>query len=270
MNKIYVLLDPISEEVMYVGQTSNRLNDRLCSHLWEAKKSGRKNKRLAWLRSLLNKNLTPIIKELETVPNREEANKREIFWIDYWKKINPKLKNQQPGGEGQPKGYKIKNRYSAPKNIIPKQFQEFHNRGGVKGRKKSKEERERFSKLTKGKPKYGLRKKIIVENVILNTRMIFYGYSEVCKYYNIHKTKLSKYLAGTEKYLFKNMFNIYYPKNKKKLLFKKIYRIYNNTVTLKFDSIVNCANFLDISRDIVYNRIKTGKEIKGYKICQIV
>lgn len=257
MYKIYVLLDPRTEEVMYVGKTSNkRLHNRLCSHLCEAKKPGSKNKRCAWLKSLLNKNLKPIISQIEECDSLEKANEREIFWITYWKKYNPNLKNQQPGGDGQPKGYKFKNRYINPKGQKVKAFEEYRKRGGVRGRKRSKEENELHSKIRKGKPNPGLRKEIIIENIITGQIDKLIGYQLVIDRFGISKPVLTQYLYGRKKYYYENRFNFYYPSKKKELQFKKIIRANKDDHIIIFYSVIECAKYFNIDRNIIYDKIK--------------
>lgn len=73
---IYVLIDPLTKEIRYVGKTRGSLNKRLTRHLREErKKEGALNKRLSWLRKLRRLKLKPLIEEIDKV---EEDN--WIFW----------------------------------------------------------------------------------------------------------------------------------------------------------------------------------------------
>lgn len=94
---IYVLVDPISQEVRYVGKTIKCLSDRLRVHIWAAKR-GNKTHRCNWIRSLLNAGLEPAIREIEMVDGDWAA--REQFWIAKFKSEGVRLTNATAGGEG--------------------------------------------------------------------------------------------------------------------------------------------------------------------------
>lgn len=92
--KIYVLKDPRTKEVKYVGRTSNSLNGRLCKHINEAEKydASKNNKKLEWISELLSIGCKPIIKQVECVSVKESAEK-ELQWIAYYKSKSCKLVN---------------------------------------------------------------------------------------------------------------------------------------------------------------------------------
>lgn len=60
--KIYVLSD--SSGIRYVGQ-SKRPSKRYYRHIFDAKQKGFKNKRCAWIRSLLNKGQRPVMEIID-------------------------------------------------------------------------------------------------------------------------------------------------------------------------------------------------------------
>ena len=73
---IYSLSDPISGEIRYVGKSDNP-NLRLIEHIKKSKYTiTHKNN---WIKSLLKKNLKPVIEILDTVPISEWG-----FWENYW------------------------------------------------------------------------------------------------------------------------------------------------------------------------------------------
>lgn len=121
MTKIYVLKDPNSLQVRYVGKTVQLLRYRLSCHISRSKKHHTTHSN-CWIFSLLKENKRPIIELIEEVEDNiwEE---REIFWINYYKKITS-LTNFQIGG--------------GHSNI---------------GKNLSKEHREAISKSLKGKPR---------------------------------------------------------------------------------------------------------------------
>ncbi len=92
---IYVLKDPETGEVRYVGKTKLTLKKRLQDHLSEKTKSYKYN----WITSLKNKNVLPIIESIERVSNEVWAV-REMFWIQHYKDLGARLTNSNDGGLG--------------------------------------------------------------------------------------------------------------------------------------------------------------------------
>lgn len=90
---IYKLIDPISNEIRYIGKTGN-LKNRFTSHLSNSKKL--KSKLANWIKSLAKKNLIPIMEVIE-ISSLEKWEEREIYWISYYK--NDKLCNIHIGGK---------------------------------------------------------------------------------------------------------------------------------------------------------------------------
>lgn len=99
--QIYVLKDPISLDIKYVGKTIATLNKRLSGHLQDSKKLTHKCSN--WITSLRNKGLKPIIELVEIVPINE-GNAKEIYWIAYYTSCGIDLKNQTLGGDGASQG----------------------------------------------------------------------------------------------------------------------------------------------------------------------
>lgn len=93
---IYALIDPIDNEVRYIGKTVSP-KSRLSGHITECKKLTSTHYRAKWIRSLLNKDLKPIIKFLKICP-LSEFSKYEIEFIQLYK--NNKLTNSDETGQG--------------------------------------------------------------------------------------------------------------------------------------------------------------------------
>lgn len=74
--KIYLLLDPITREVRYVGRTNNKPARRMAGHQHAARKGGRTPVQ-QWLRALQAKKLEPEVIVLEEV---RDGVKAEKFW----------------------------------------------------------------------------------------------------------------------------------------------------------------------------------------------
>jgi len=96
MVKIYKLICPISNEIRYVGKTTQTLNKRLSVHL----SCKTKCHRVSWITSLKNKGFKPLIELIEEVEDYVWIEK-EIYWIKYYKDQECNLCNHTLGGEGQ-------------------------------------------------------------------------------------------------------------------------------------------------------------------------
>lgn len=86
---VYVLLDPDTKEVHYVGQTS-RPKRRFIEHTTECWTKTAPS--CLWIRSLLEKGKQPIQQIIQVVPYRF-AYKYEEYWIQYYKEQATQLKN---------------------------------------------------------------------------------------------------------------------------------------------------------------------------------
>lgn len=95
LTTIYILIDPETKKVRYVGQTVRPLEERLRDHL----KDKNKNHRTCWIRSLKNRGLTPSIHLVENVIGNN-WQEREQYWIAYYRSIGAPLVNGTDGGDG--------------------------------------------------------------------------------------------------------------------------------------------------------------------------
>jgi len=93
---IYVLIDPIDNDIRYVGKTSNP-RSRLSGHITECKKESSKHYRARWIRSLLKNNLKPIIKFIKVCPLNDFV-KFETEYIKMFK--SERLTNSDETGQG--------------------------------------------------------------------------------------------------------------------------------------------------------------------------
>ena len=90
----YVLLDPITFAIRYVGQTVNPRN-RLSNHIYESKRYNRTHKH-RWIVQLLRKNKEPIMDLLfDQVMTSDEGDLQESNLIDYYKSIGCNLTNTE-------------------------------------------------------------------------------------------------------------------------------------------------------------------------------
>jgi group I intron endonuclease len=92
---IYKLIDPITNEIRYIGLTFNDLKQRLKSHCSEKSKSHKSN----WVQSLITQGLKPIIESIEdNILSYDEVCEREIFYINKYKSEGYRLTNMASGG----------------------------------------------------------------------------------------------------------------------------------------------------------------------------
>jgi hypothetical protein len=94
---IYVLADPDTLEIKYVGKTVKPLKIRLTGHIYSCKKE--KNHRTNWIKSILKKGKKPIIKMIDYC-TWDESQKLEYDWIIKFKDKGYDLVNLTNGGEG--------------------------------------------------------------------------------------------------------------------------------------------------------------------------
>lgn len=151
---IYILKDPITLEIKYVGKSDNP-NLRLIEHIRKSKyKQTYKNN---WINSLLNVGLKPLLEIVEEAQISKWGD-YEKKWITHYKNIGCKLTNLTDGGDGGNFGddvnklisQKLKNRVFSEETL--KLMRE-----SAKKRKISYEGRKSLSEKRKGKgnPMFG-------------------------------------------------------------------------------------------------------------------
>lgn len=91
--KIYALIDPLTDEIRYIGYTSKSLEKRLKSHIYDCNRT--KSHKTNWIRSLLNKGLKPIIKQLNETNEIKVCLDMEVYYISLY----DNLTNSTSGGE---------------------------------------------------------------------------------------------------------------------------------------------------------------------------
>ena len=101
---VYVLVDPITDYVRYVGKSINP-KERLATHIREARKGSVLHSR-RWISGLLSKNKKPELIVLEECDSAEDANESEKHWIASFRIMGANLTNRTDGGDGQSQGYK--------------------------------------------------------------------------------------------------------------------------------------------------------------------
>ncbi len=95
---IYVLKDPRTDEVRYVGWTKKSARARLGNHINEVAKYQRTHKQ-RWIASLLGIGLRPEVEVIESGEGPAWAE-AEIRWIAFYRGCGADLVNSTDGGEG--------------------------------------------------------------------------------------------------------------------------------------------------------------------------
>jgi len=92
---IYVLIDPRTGEIRYVGWTNRTLERRLRHHIREKRTFHRGR----WVQQLRRENLKPLIRLVQTVPLVVWQD-AERYWIRFHREQGCPLTNGTDGGEG--------------------------------------------------------------------------------------------------------------------------------------------------------------------------
>lgn len=104
--KIYVLIDPNTIKVRYIGITCQTLSDRLGNHIHDARYRESDNyHKSRWIQKLLANNQRPIIKQIKLCQTREEAEKIEaeiiVKYLEKHNLVNISLGNGEFTSKGQ-------------------------------------------------------------------------------------------------------------------------------------------------------------------------
>lgn len=171
---IYVLIDPKTDEVRYVGKT-NSLSKRLYNHISTARKNKSKSHKNNWINGLLNESLSPKIEIIDEVPE-DMWEIFEIYWIDQFRQWGFKLTNVCEGGEGAKTGKRkplSKEHRKSISDSVKQRAKEnpLYNRGLGNSRIYL--------------DKYELYQKYIIENLSLNKCSVFFGVSKKTVFTNI-------------------------------------------------------------------------------------
>lgn len=94
--KIYFLRHPVTLEIRYIGQTSQKPNVRLSQHLYYDNKV---SKKASWITSLKNKGIKPIMEIINSFESLSECDIEETRLIKEYKENGFRLLNDAPGGK---------------------------------------------------------------------------------------------------------------------------------------------------------------------------
>lgn len=136
MKYIYLLIDPATNEIRYVGQTCRKLKKRLSQHVHDVSDTHKSR----WIKKLKRFGYTPLIKVVQFFENisDKDLNNAEVYWIRHFKELGNNLTNSTDGGNGTIG-------YVAPKEVYRKVSE------SLKGKKKSKETKRKIALTLKGR-----------------------------------------------------------------------------------------------------------------------
>lgn len=183
---IYILKDPITYEVRYVGK-SNNPKRRLTYHLSKTKDLGTHKRN--WINSLNSKPILEIIKE---VP-KNEWQSYEKYYIEYYTSIGCNLVNWGDGGEGLTYG----NQTSFKKGHSGRKIVAITKEGNIfKEFESGKELSEYFNKVGNGG----------FYQVLKKNRRFFVGYNYLYydEYVNMSEVDIQKHLEWLNNYVDKS------------------------------------------------------------------
>ncbi len=95
--KIYILKDPYTDEIRYIGRTKNSLKIRLAGHCTKAKQNSFKTYKDNWILKL---DVKPLIEEIEEIEGWEESYLREQILIKEYIEKGYRLVNLHDRGTG--------------------------------------------------------------------------------------------------------------------------------------------------------------------------
>ena len=95
---IYALKDPQDGEIRYIGK-SNNPKGRFSVHVWEARRSEKRNHRVNWIRKILDKGGTPELEVIDEIPF-QYWQALEAAYIQFFRESGCDLVNGTDGGDG--------------------------------------------------------------------------------------------------------------------------------------------------------------------------
>lgn len=193
---IYKVTDKTNQKI-YIGQTVRSLDERMKEHLRHRTTYFDK----AYRKSNIDNFKVEIIDRAENI---EELNKKEKYWINYFKCLIPNGYNMCEGGENT-MGFHHREE-SKKKMSITKSKMYLGENNPFYNKTHSEEQRKKWSKLRKGmshlteEQKIKLKESHFTKKVInVDTKEIFSSVKEAAEKYNLKATHISRVCNGKRK-----------------------------------------------------------------------
>ena len=245
---IYTLIDPITNEIRYVGKAIKPKN-RLVEHIRESKKkSHNPSHKKNWIKGLLSKNKTPKIEILDEVPSNEWEF-WETYWISQLKCWGFKLTNISPGG--------YNNNYK--RNNKTKQKMRQSKLGTTLSDTHKKQISDSIKKVSKERPNYN-RSGNNIKNII-NKDLLYKLYIDE----NLSMPKISKKIGFSEKKIWQSLqeYNI----KKDKSIWKKQLSTQPKKPVLQYnldgEFMKEWSSPIDIHKEYGYNKSNIANVCRG-------
>lgn len=184
---IYTLRSPISNEIRYIGK-SNQPRKRLYSHIKECNNTERKSHKINWIKSLLEKGVSPIIEIIDEVPS-DEWEFWEKYWISQFITWGFNLTNISPGGYNNNYKRSDETRKKMSDSKLGSKLSECHKENISKSIKLKAKENPLYNRGLGNSRIYldkdELYQKYIIENLSLNKCSSFFNVSKKTVFTNI-------------------------------------------------------------------------------------
>lgn len=189
---IYSLSDPLTGEIRYIGKANNP-KKRILDHVKEGKTSNKSHK-ISWVKSLISKDLMPIVEIVDEVP-KSEWEFWETFWISQFKAWEFKLTNISPGGYNNNYKRSSETKQKMRKSKLGSKLPIEHRNKiseSIKVKSKDNPNYNRCKDKTNIIDKSELYQKYIVENLSLNKCASYFRVSKRCIFDNITENGFKK------------------------------------------------------------------------------
>ena len=207
---IYMLLDPRTDLVRYVGKTIQSPEKRLNAHMNERSNCHR----VHWLQELRRVGLVPELVILEEIKGDWPWQESERYWIRYFRQQGYNLTNNTSGGDGVP-DLPPETRERLSKLWVGKKHKEesiIKIGNASRGRKHSEEHKQHMKKLmtgrsiTWGDKLSSANRKLSEEDVMSIKNRLDGGakVKDIALEFNMHRTSISKIKKGTYHDKFRN------------------------------------------------------------------
>lgn len=268
---IYTLSHPVTLEVRYIGVTTN-LKTRLNRHCHITDNTHKE----CWVKSLKTQNLKPLIEEIDSFDNKEEAYAMEIYWISQFKAWGFDLCNLSEGGMGGNFTMKEETKIKISQVLRDKYKNTPHPNKGKPLSEEHKNALKKAKKISKYKSKGAPKGTISPRRraVLVYKEGIFIeeveSIQKTCEKYNFPNANAHSVLIRKNKSIagyvlsFKGMDYTEIDKAKLKYELKKDTKLVDKYTTLKELCLKNSFNY-----DSVINAHSKGITYKGYTISRI-